>query len=148
MKAIFLTALCLLYVPSFAQQILSTENSSVEDYYESLEYRLWQYTEQKRDPFLAGLSSGVMTGLGQIYNKEYVLGMGLFLANTAAIAGIIHTRQNDRDNYHDAYWLAPFAIAVYSITDAIDSASDHNKGLKTQYRLSLNGFHVQFALNF
>lgn len=103
----------------------------------------------RKDPFLAGLLSWFMMGIGQIYCKEYTKG-SLFIAldlvdkttmlllisyiNTKYKPGegeVIYMNWNAFDNSTKllvvTYILAKVGLRFYNVVDAINSANSYNR---------------------
>ncbi len=133
----------------FAASLYSQENHSQEN--QSQENKDIQY--HKKDPFIAGLMSAFMMGLGQFYTKDYLSG-SMFVLNDFIQKGmLILLVANFSDKYTDeeekmvrwqkintvdkviaisfaAYY---FGTRLYCIIDAIDSAEKYNKNLEKEF---------------
>jgi hypothetical protein len=110
---------------------------------------------QEKDPFIAGLLSVTMMGLGHFYTKDYLSG-SMFVLNDFIQKGLlILLISNFNDKYADgpnndkvvkwnevtdtdkaivigfaAYY---FGFRLYSIIDAMDSAEKYNQNLRNEF---------------
>ncbi len=124
---------------------------------------------QKKDPFIAGLLSSAMMGLGQFYTKDYLSG-SMFVLNDFIQKGmLILLIANFSDKYTDddendtivewkeinnvdrgiaigfaAYY---FGTRLYCIIDAMASAEKYNKNLEKGFAKNNMEFNYLISKN-
>lgn len=123
-----------------------------------------------RDPFIAGLLSWFMMGIGQIYCREYTKGSIFIAADLADKASLIllvsyinnKYSQSDETIYVNwgafepgtkvliiSYFTIKFGLRFYNVIDAIQSAKEYNQRYMSQRddkKLSLNVDRDSFSL--
>jgi hypothetical protein len=143
-------ALLYLLVASFFFQFFyyGTAGAQSEGNYDPVPYetRMIPYTDYK-DPFIAGLLSWFMMGIGQFYCKEYTKGSFFIAADLAdktslvLLISYINNKYSKSDqviyiNWGEfepgtkaliiSYLTAKFGLKFYSVIDAIQSAKKYN----------------------
>ncbi len=129
-----------------------------------------------RDPFIAGLLSWFMMGIGQIYCREYTKGSIFIAADLADKASLIllvsyiNNKYSQSEKTIDVNWKAfepgtkvliisyltiKFGLRFYNVIDAIQSANEYNRKYMSQRddeKLSLNfdqdSFSLYYTLHF
>jgi TM2 domain-containing membrane protein YozV len=93
-------------------------------------------TGQARNPWLAGLLSSVLPGLGQFYNRQWWKGMGFLLGVAAPVVIMLSSvnleslqRAAESGMPPDNIWLL-FGLAILSLTIAIWSVADAARAAK------------------
>lgn len=146
-------SLLLLAMPVYAQQV-ETRLSNALFYDQVSNYQPANIQPQnkvilvsRKDPFIAGALSFLVTGLGQAYNGEYTKGLLHF---TVAVSGYTLYFLALEDNYYyDGWWWDPdhddsvgiagllvgVGPAVWSVIDAPISANRINR--RNQQRISI-----------
>ena len=148
----YVIVLLLLVVPVYAQQA-ETKLSDALFYEQVSNYQPANIQAQnnivfvsRKDPFIAGALSFLITGLGQVYNGEYTKGLLHF---TVAVSGYTLYFLALEDNYYYYGWWDPdkddtigiaglivgFGTAVWSVIDAPISANRINR--RNQQRISI-----------
>ncbi len=135
----------------------------------------YSYQDEK-DPFIAGLLSAGMMGLGQFYTKEYTKGSLFVLADLVQKGSLILLIINFNDKYTNdeegdsivkwdeihlsdkililSYLAFYFGTQIYCVVDAMKSAENYNKLLHNKLISNLNfdlkqsSNNTQFSLNF
>lgn len=92
-------------------------------------------TGHARNPWVAGLLSGLLPGLGQFYNRQWGKGAGVLvaiIALTAVLSGSVDQQALEHAAEAGAMpdnlglivllLLVSFAVAVWSIVDAVRTA--------------------------
>ncbi|MFT7519408.1 MAG: hypothetical protein ACI9MC_001549 [Kiritimatiellia bacterium] len=100
----------------------SVSRGSVEERYLVASRRFEERLNLKQNPVVAGLSSGLVPGAGQIYNRQYLKG-GVFFGATALLVGgvtIFSAKRDDVPNASGAaiglaLWGASIADGVYNV---------------------------------
>ncbi len=141
--------LCLILISIFFTFVYSgkTQAQRITSYKPvPYETKIVPYTDYK-DPFIAGLLSWFMMGIGQFYCKEYTKG-SIFIAADLAdktsliiLISYINSRYSQSDQTIYINWSAfdpgtkvliisyitlKFGVKIYSVIDAIQSAHKYN----------------------
>jgi hypothetical protein len=126
----------------------STAKAQSADSYDPVPYQteMIPYTDYK-DPFIAGLLSWFMMGIGQFYCKEYTKGSFFIAADLADKTSLVLLISYINNKYSQtgqtiymnwgafepgtkiliiSYFAAKFGIKFYSVIDAIQSAHKYN----------------------
>ena len=67
--------------------------------------------KQEKSPFIAGLLSAVIPGLGQVYARQAYRGAVIFIGTMLILAMVIWYR-------HPIWYIAPFGIWLWNVVDA------------------------------
>ncbi len=124
------------------------------------------YMVEEKDPFIAGLLSVSMMGLGQFYAKEYTKGSLFVLADFIQKGSLILLIVNFNDKYTNkdngdnvvkwselttpdkiliiGYLTFYFGTQVYCVVDAMKSAENYNRSIK---KMRESKFNIGFSLN-
>lgn len=126
----------------------------------------YEYYYEEKDPFVAGLLSATMMGLGQFYTKEYTKGSIFVLTDFIQKGTLIwmiialNEKYTDEDKGDQVvewqeisdtdksliigYLIFYFGSKIYCIIDAVHSANVYNKNIEKQRE----SFNTSFNLNF
>ena len=132
---------------------------------------------QKKDPFIAGLLSVTMMGLGHFYTKDYLMGSMFILTDFVQKGLLIFLVMNLNDKYTDedddvvrwteltdgdkgvvvGFIAFYFGSRIYCIVDAMNSAKRYNKrldeefaktGLRLRYSITHRSVGIGLSKNF
>jgi len=114
-----------------------------------------EYCYNEKDPFVAGLLSATMLGLGQIYTKDYLKGSIFVFTDLLQKGMIIYLASYLSDRYTDddkndkivewreidnadrsvliGFIVFYFGSRLYCIVDAISGANRYNENLRKEY---------------
>lgn len=130
------------------------------------EYEYYYY--EKKDPFVAGLLSATMMGLGQFYTKEYTKGsifvLTDFIQKGALIWMIValNKKYTDEDKGDQVvewqeisdtdksliigYLVFYFGSKIYCIIDAVHSANVYNENIEKQRKSIKTSLNLDFGV--
>lgn len=119
----------------------------------------------EKDPFIAGLLSWFMMGMGQIYAHEYTKGSIFIAADLASKASLILLISHINTKYHPSgngvinidwksfdnntrflvvsYFAGSFGLRVYNVIDAVRSAQRYNERYYLQKKRSGMSFSIE-----
>ncbi len=128
----------------------------------------YEYYDEK-DPFIAGLLSATMMGLGQFYTKEYTKGSIFVLTDFIQKGTLIWMIVALNEKYTDkekgdqvvewreitntdktliiGYLVFYFGSKIYCIIDAVHSANVYNKNLQKQRQIKTTGLNLNFNIS-
>jgi|YNPMSStandDraft_1061717.scaffolds.fasta_scaffold50966_2 hypothetical protein len=127
---------------------------------------VYSQTYQEKDPFVAGLLSSVMMGLGQFYAKEYTKGSLFILLDLLdkgtllwMVVALNEKYTNDIDKTVEwkeitdndkaliiSYIGIHYGLQIFCIIDAVYSAKKYNEEIK-KYQSFLNNFNFTITKN-
>ncbi|MFH1962229.1 MAG: DUF5683 domain-containing protein [bacterium] len=106
------------------------------------------FAQEEKNPSAAVLWSLLVTGGGQIYNKETIKGI-LMLGGTVVCAATMFKEETTRDTYSWGYidttttniqvpqLIAILGLKIWSMVDAYQVANKFNDNLEQSHRVSL-----------
>ncbi len=127
------------------------------------------YYYEEKDPFVAGLLSAAMMGLGQFYVKEYTNGSLFVLTDFLQKGALIWIIASLNDKYTDdttndkivewneitdkdkallmGYMVFYFGSELYCIIDAVHSANEYNKRAAKSFEGDTTGLNFGIGKN-
>ncbi len=171
LKPVFFLSFILIFASSLsANDIELNQSQEIKNFDE----KPVNYFTSRKDPFLAGILSSVMPGVGQIYSEEYTKGslviLGDFIGKASLITVIVSlttkysSSSNDSVSWErlsggDKALLLSVAITylgfyIWNIIDAVESANDYNAkylrepSITLTFNSSNNGFMLGFRTLF
>jgi phosphonate transport system permease protein len=86
--------------------------------------------KQEKSPFIAGLLSAVIPGLGQVYARQAYRGAVIFIGTMLILAMVVWYR-------HPIWYIAPFGIWLWNVVDSASLAAGRKRSFLLPILLGL-----------
>jgi len=117
-------------------------------------YKVFEYTEKKKDPAVAFVLSTTIPSAGHFYAHKPLLGLVLAGAEIIEVQRLLEAESNDVTNDENVWYFILCFTKIVEIFDAMNSTSHYNRkikeelGIKTSVDLQPQKIGVNIAYQF